>query len=86
MTNTPRRDSEARVTAFEVEIETVWVRLTKLRGWTRKTVCLSPNTGQLVMRWPRKEPYENEVGTYTKAVTLADFRADAFHAREGNRK
>jgi hypothetical protein len=86
MTLTPRRDSEARVTAFEVEIETVWVRLTRLRGWTRKTVCLSPNTGALVMRWPRELPYENEVGTYTKDVSLIDFRADCFHAKEGNRK
>lgn len=75
---TPARDISACLTAFEIEIETVWGRL----KWKPMTVCLSPQTGLLATRWPRDTPYPGEVGTFTRAIPLADFRAECFFALE----
>lgn len=73
---TPGRDQAARIWSFEVEIETVWSRL----RWKPMTVSLSPSTGLLTTHWPQDGERPGEVGTYTKDVTLADFRADCFDA------
>lgn len=66
------------VEALEMELERCWCGLTK---WP-STVYLTPS-GRLV---PTREGVSNlgaeEVGRYTKAVTLADFRGDVFHVFE----
>lgn len=76
--HTPARDASARLGAFEIEVETVWGRL----RWKPMTVCLSPKTGLLATRWPREAEYPGEVGTFTRAISLADFRQECFYALE----
>lgn len=76
--HTPARDGSGHLSAFEIEIEVVWGRL----RWKAMTVCLSPQTGLLTTRWPRSQPYPGEVGTFTRAISLADFRAECFGALE----
>lgn len=83
---TPARDKASRVGAFEVEIEEAWFRLTVLKPMQRRTVCLSPNTGCLALRWPRPKPYTGEVGTYNSGIELHDFRDDCFEAFAQGRK
>lgn len=82
---TPKRDSEARCTAFEIEIEVCWTRLVSMPYYGQRTVCLSPKTGLLVTRWPREEAYPGEVGTFTRAIGLQDFRDACFAAKEQGR-
>lgn len=79
---TPARDASARVGAFEIEVEVTWGRL----RWKPMTVCLSPKTGNLTLRWPIDGEFPGEIGTYTRAVTLADFRADCFAAYDKDRR
>lgn len=76
----PARDRPCRTTSFEIEIETLWDRLQKLRDGSRRTVTLDPASGRLVMRLPDQIEQPGEVGTYTGAVPLADLRADCFDA------
>lgn len=66
------------ITAFEVEIETLWVKLTRLRPGKAVEVWLTP-------RWvlaTRYSPMSEQVGTYSSAVTLAQLREDSFWTLE----
>lgn len=80
----PSRDASARVGAFEIEVEVTWGRL----RWKPMTVCLSPRTGNLTLRWPVPPPAEfpGEIGTFTRAITLADFRQECFAAYDKDRR
>lgn len=65
------------ISAFEVEVECFWCdRLQRMSAWSRRTVYLTP--GWILTVTPRAQNVE--IGTYTKAVTLAAFREDCFHA------
>lgn len=77
----PSRSQERALIAFEVQIEDVWGRL----GWRGKTVCLSPVTGLLVTYRPSEKVRDGEIGTFTREIGLADFRAECFHAYGQNR-
>lgn len=86
MSGMPARKVEAqatrRVSAFEVEIETCWDRLTRLAPGKTRAVYLTPNWS-LDLSGRRLGPEAVEVGTYTRGIGLADFRADCFCALEG---
>ena len=82
---TPARDGSSRFCAFEIEIEVTWCRLQKLPDGMRRTACLSPKTGLLALRPVRDEPQAGEIGTYTRAVGLAQFREDAFEVLDRGR-
>jgi hypothetical protein len=69
------------ITAFDIEVETVWKRLKKLGPGASQVVCISPRTGLLWLRRLRFKPYPNEVGTYDHTITLAAFSEDCHHAR-----
>lgn len=68
------RSQERAVTAFEVEVETLWVRLTRLRPGKAVDVWLTPNWALAA----RPHPMSTKVGTYTCAVTLQHLRDDCF--------
>lgn len=65
---------DTAVTAFEIELETFWVRLTRLAPGRVVEVWLTPRWA-LAMRY---HPLSVEVGSYTREVSLRDFRDDCF--------
>lgn len=71
--------------ALEMQIEAMWLRLGQLGPKCSRTVCLSPNTGRLVLRYPSDQPYAGEVGTYTRSVQLAQLREDCFEVYGGGK-
>lgn len=73
---TMTRSQERSVTAFEVEVEVLWVKLTQLRPGKSAEVWLTPNWC-LALRY---HPMSAEVGTYNREATLIDFREDCFWA------
>lgn len=78
------RDASARFGAFEIEIEAAWGRLRP----DLMAVCLSPSRGCLVLRQPLPAPreYAGEIGNFTCAISLADFRAICFAAYDKDRR
>lgn len=58
---------------IEAQIEAAWLALLE-HGGRRRFVLTS--CGKL--RWGREEP-GTEIGTFTPAISLADFRAEVFH-------
>lgn len=71
-------EAEKRLAALEVEIEMAWCDLTRLPPACRRTLWLSPE-------WlvGSRRAGSVEVGTYTRAVTLAELREDVFWTLEG---
>lgn len=68
------KSQERALTAFEVEIETLWVKLTRLRPGKAVEVWLTPN-------WvlaTRYHPMSEQVGTYDHEATLMGLREDCF--------
>lgn len=71
------------VVAFEVEVETMWVKLTRLRPGKVANVWLTP-------RWVLSmshRPMSVQVGgsPYSRDVPLSWFRQDCFDALDGRR-
>ncbi len=81
----PARDRNSRAEALEIEVENAWDRLQDLGRKSFRTVCLSPNTGLIVLRHPANGEYPGEIRTYGRMVSLAHFRDDCFHALEQGR-
>lgn len=77
----PTQPLRKAVTAFEVEIESFWVRLTQVKPGRRVEVWLTPRWS-LEMRY---FPMSVQVGVYTREVQLSDFRADCFWMLEQGR-
>lgn len=69
--------------ALELEVERAWVSLSNLYGKKNRTFFLT-ESGRLLSGWVTQRTSSDliEVGTYTRAVPLADFRADVFFAFE----
>lgn len=66
--------------ALELEVERAWVALANLYGL--RTLYLT-STNRLRWGWVADRAHEvTEVGTYTRAVPLQDFREDVFFAYE----
>ncbi|GAB3388207.1 hypothetical protein [Lysobacter fragariae] len=69
--------------ALELQIEEAWVALTKMPPMRKRTLCLT--RGRSIV-WDRqsldRHRHVVEIGTYTREVTLADFRDDVFYASE----
>lgn len=70
---TMTRSQERAVMAFEVEVETLFVKLTKLRPGKTTEVWLTPNW-ILACRY---HPMSLQVGVYSRDVTLAALSEDA---------
>ena len=68
------RSQERAVTAFEVEVETMWVKLTKLRRGKTAEVWLTQNW----LLTQRSYPQSQQVGVYDAGVSLAALREDCF--------
>lgn len=71
---------------LELQVERIWLQLQGLRRGTMRIVALSPRTGQLQLARPRSDELPGEIGTYTRAVDLAQLRADVFHVFEGKKR
>jgi hypothetical protein len=69
--------------ALELEIERAWVGLAKVYG--KRTLFLT-EAGKLRWGWVAdRTNHGREVGTYTRAVSLEDLRADVFFIFETSR-
>lgn len=81
---TPAR-SRSPAEALEMQVEAMWLRLNELGAGVARTVRLSERSGRLVMAYPGEDPLPDEVGTYTKGVTLQQLREDVFFMWEGGK-
>lgn len=65
------------VEALEIEIERAWCELSKWPATLHLT-----RSGRIVPPGRNTSTGSEEIGRYTKAVSLADFRGDVFHVFE----
>ena len=71
---------DVQTQALELEIERAWVLLGQKRGSCAVRLTRS---GRLVGLTPSNKSADGEdVGTYTRSVSLMEFRADVFHVFE----
>ena len=76
--------TDVQVHALELEIERAWVLLGQKRG---ACVVRLTRSGRLVGLTPSNKSADGEdVGTYTRAVSLMEFRADVFCVFEEMRR
>lgn len=68
--------------ALELQIEEAWVQLTKMPAKRRRTLYLTSGRRIVYQAVDMRTKRLEEIGTYTRTVTLAVLREDVFWASE----